>query len=445
MHLLWIIFLLALGACIGSFLNVVIYRLPRGQSIVFPGSHCPFCGRPIRWYDNIPIVSYLVLGARCRDCKVPISSRYLVIEAATAARVVGLYVCYYMLNLRHGAGSFLHTWPAFLAHATLLCGLLAASVVDLELYLIPLEVMWFCSLVGVAMATWRPCLGGVQGGGLLTPASPVAAAVALAAVLGLAIAYVLMRFGFIQPSFLDAEESSAEPAPQPPPSAPPRPKKKAAKTDPAPPPPSLWRMVPRLVLSILSATVLASVPFLGKRDEQSQSVAFSAENGVNPRKEILRELIFLSPAIILALGAAIVLGHCRTAHDAWFALFDKKLHPALASHLTGLGSAVFGYVIGGLWVWGVRILGTLALGKEAMGMGDVHILAAIGAVTGWVVPSITFFVAPLIGLLWAAILRKRELPFGPSLALASLVVMLFYDPIVEMLAPMAAASAILFR
>ena len=63
----WIIFLFALGACVGSFLNVVIYRLPRGESLVFPGSHCPACGEAIKWYDNVPLVSWLVLRGRCRS------------------------------------------------------------------------------------------------------------------------------------------------------------------------------------------------------------------------------------------------------------------------------------------------------------------------------------------------------------------------------------------
>src|SRR5437868_633081 len=72
------------GAIIGSFLNVVIHRLPREQSIVFPNSTCPKCRRPIKAYDNIPIVSYLILRGRCRHCHADISSRYPAVEALTA-------------------------------------------------------------------------------------------------------------------------------------------------------------------------------------------------------------------------------------------------------------------------------------------------------------------------------------------------------------------------
>ncbi len=77
-----------LGAAIGSFLNVVGYRVPRGISIRTPGSHCPSCAGPIRWRHNIPVLGWLLLRGRCHDCDSPISLRYPVVEAATA----GLYL-----------------------------------------------------------------------------------------------------------------------------------------------------------------------------------------------------------------------------------------------------------------------------------------------------------------------------------------------------------------
>ena len=79
-----------LGALIGSFLNVCIYRLPRQESIVWPGSHCPRCAQPIAWYDNIPILSYLALAGRCRYCTAPISFRYPAVELLNAAGYVGV-------------------------------------------------------------------------------------------------------------------------------------------------------------------------------------------------------------------------------------------------------------------------------------------------------------------------------------------------------------------
>lgn len=84
------IFAFAFGAAMGSFGNVVIFRLPQGQSVVSPGSRCPSCGTPIRWYDNVPIVSYLLLRAKCRSCGAPISIRYPLVEALTGVLFAGL-------------------------------------------------------------------------------------------------------------------------------------------------------------------------------------------------------------------------------------------------------------------------------------------------------------------------------------------------------------------
>lgn len=72
------------GLLFGSFANVVIWRLPRSESLSSPGSHCPVCEAPIRWYDNVPVVSWLVLGGRCRDCRTPIAVRYPLVEALSS-------------------------------------------------------------------------------------------------------------------------------------------------------------------------------------------------------------------------------------------------------------------------------------------------------------------------------------------------------------------------
>ena len=83
MEVILVVFSLILGVSFGSFLNVVIYRVPLKQSIVFPASHCPLCKKPLKHYDNIPILSYLVLGGKCRFCRVNISFRYPLVEVIT--------------------------------------------------------------------------------------------------------------------------------------------------------------------------------------------------------------------------------------------------------------------------------------------------------------------------------------------------------------------------
>ncbi len=90
------VFLFIIGAVLGSFYNVIIHRLPQGKSIVTPSSHCPSCKSPIKWYDNIPIISYIVLGGRCRNCKEKISLQYPLVEASSGILLV---LCYWRWEL----------------------------------------------------------------------------------------------------------------------------------------------------------------------------------------------------------------------------------------------------------------------------------------------------------------------------------------------------------
>src|ERR1700709_162213 len=97
-HLPIIIFLFVLGSCIGSFLNVVVWRLPRGESLVTPPSRCPKCNTRLSWRDNIPVFGWIFLRGKCRYCKAPISPRYPTIEAITGGLFVLYYVMFYMVG-----------------------------------------------------------------------------------------------------------------------------------------------------------------------------------------------------------------------------------------------------------------------------------------------------------------------------------------------------------
>jgi len=111
--------LLVFGLMIGSFLNVVIHRVPLGQSLLGPGSACPACSHPVRAYDNIPVVSWLILRGRCRDCEAPISWRYPAVEVATGLLFVAA-------GLRFG-------WTPYLASAlVVLAAGTALFLIDLE-------------------------------------------------------------------------------------------------------------------------------------------------------------------------------------------------------------------------------------------------------------------------------------------------------------------------
>jgi len=135
-----------LGLLVGSYLNVVAHRVPRGLSTVTPGSACPRCGHAIAWFENIPVLSWLALRGRCRACRAPISARYLVVELFTGA-------CFVAAVLVHGP-----SWVAFRT-CILLALLVVLTVIDLELWLLPLEI----TLPGIAAGVISSALLGREG------------------------------------------------------------------------------------------------------------------------------------------------------------------------------------------------------------------------------------------------------------------------------------------
>lgn len=150
-----------LGAMLGSFLNVCIHRLPRGESVVSPRSHCPRCGRVLPWYENIPVLSWLFLGGRCRGCRARISPQYPLVETAAAALTAGSW-------LRFGP-----VWETPVMILFLLI-LLAILVTDLQTYTIPdvfslggLAAGLLLSFLPGGIEPWQSLLGALAGGGLL--------------------------------------------------------------------------------------------------------------------------------------------------------------------------------------------------------------------------------------------------------------------------------------
>ena len=152
-------FLGLVGLLIGSFLNVVVHRVPAGQSVVSPPSSCPECSHPVRPRDNIPVLSWLLLRGRCRDCAAPISARYPLVEAGCAALFVAL-------TLRFGLSPVL---PALLFLAAI--GL-ALALIDLDVSRLPFEI----SVPGLGVTAVLLTLAGLADGW-----SPVAVALLSAA------------------------------------------------------------------------------------------------------------------------------------------------------------------------------------------------------------------------------------------------------------------------
>ena len=138
-----------LGSVVGSFLNVVIYRLPREQSIIKPRSHCTKCQKTIAWYDNIPVVSFLFLRARCRHCGAPIHWRYPVIEAFTAA-ITAMVVATFGVSV------------IGLVYAVFVWALIAVSVIDLDFQIIPDEISLGGLVAGLLLSLAIPQLHGTE-------------------------------------------------------------------------------------------------------------------------------------------------------------------------------------------------------------------------------------------------------------------------------------------
>lgn len=152
------IFVFVLGAVIGSFLNVCIYRLPRNQSIIFPASHCPNCQKPIAWYDNIPLLSYLLLLGKCRSCQQPISLRYPAVELLNG-------ILYLMTLTLFGFGilDFGFYFTAYFVSA-----LIVIAFSDLETEIVPDQPIFLGIILGIIYGAlsgnWSdPLLGAALG------------------------------------------------------------------------------------------------------------------------------------------------------------------------------------------------------------------------------------------------------------------------------------------
>jgi leader peptidase (prepilin peptidase)/N-methyltransferase len=129
------LFILLVGLCIGSFLNVCIYRIPAGKSIVSPGSHCQACLVPIAWYDNVPVLSYLILGGKCRKCGAGFSARYMLVELVTGLVWFGYWLAYFKLGVGTAGrpDEVSASMPGvYLVHMALASALLVSGIIDYD-------------------------------------------------------------------------------------------------------------------------------------------------------------------------------------------------------------------------------------------------------------------------------------------------------------------------
>jgi leader peptidase (prepilin peptidase)/N-methyltransferase len=407
-HAFYIVFLFLLGACIGSFLNVVVWRLPRGESLITPPSHCPKCERPLKWYDNLPIVGWIKLGGTCRFCKAPISVRYPVVETVTALLFVFYYVMFFIVEVGpcppvqrpmfEGAGvpvyRFVRLEPAMFAlYVFLASALLAASLIDAELFEIPPKIPVVVSMVGLAVHTLidEPHRAGALNTVTPTGATSPGAALAAGGGIGLLASLLLKHYRLIAASFPDGDatieidrerhKEEAERA-------------RVAGEEPPEPPPEY---TPAQI-----------------------------------RSEMRKEMLFLLPPMGLAILFWMLTTRVPALRDAW----QSVTRPYW---VTGFLGSLLGGLVGGFVVWLTRILGSIGFGRLAMGLGDVDLMFAVGTVLGAGAATVAFFLAPFFGLALALYMlitgKKRELPYGPYLSLATGFVMLFSCDIAKWLAP----------
>jgi leader peptidase (prepilin peptidase)/N-methyltransferase len=404
-NIVYILFLFALGACVGSFLNVVVWRLPRDESLVSPGSHCPKCNTPLAWYDNLPVFGWIKLRGKCRHCAQPISMRYPIIEAITGLLFVFYYVMFFIYQHGPGApapeqivddsGSLAHPrplmilvdWPIFGLYLFLISCLLAASLIDAELFIIPIGIPWLAALIGVVAHT---LIDGPTVPGALVLSSP-AAALAAGGAVGLCISILLWRIGILPQSFSEGE--------------------------------------PLLEVDRVAFAQENVQAEIEGRDTESLPPELTRSQIY---AEMRKEMLFLMPPMLLAAIWCLLILRSPALAQRW--------EQISANHwIGGLLGSIFGALIGGLVVWMTRILGTLGFGRVAMGLGDVHLMFGVGAVIGAGAATVSFFLAPFFGILVAISLlitrTRRELPYGPYLSLATGLVMLFYSPIAAYLTP----------
>jgi len=442
-----IVFLAAMGACVGSFLNVVIYRMPRGESIVHPGSHCPRCNRAIAWYDNIPVLSYLALGGKCRYCRTPISPRYGLVELITAVLFVALYDAFYRVGMHSWMGNLAVDWPLFAAHLVLLAVLVAASALDIEYYLIDIRITYVAMIVGLVGWTFLPeltvteqyrlgavdvgLLGGVFGAGI-----------------GLVVRHLLLRSS--ESDVTDTQDHQEQ----------------EAKQDAALPvsPSRAW--VVALVFFFLGSLGLIAWAILGgatvqdfkprgfmylvwaflaivagavpRRSSDEEIVQIIEQEKSTARKVAGVELLGLLPVII-----GFVVGFVLFRYVAPMEAFGSKAYGWRADSfmpVRGFMIALTGLISAAAFGWVVRIVFTLVFGKEAMGVGDIYILAGVGAVAGAFVTIIGFFLGSVIGVVGILVLllwkTSRALSYGPWIAIGALTCLLFYKSLVEYLRPL---------
>jgi leader peptidase (prepilin peptidase)/N-methyltransferase len=340
----WSLCFFALGCIVGSFLNVCIYRMPLDLSVVSPPSHCPHCKYSIPFYLNIPLVTWLWLGGKCKNCRAPISPRYFIVELLTGVAFLSCWLKFGDVN---------HPLPSLAVafiYAVFLAGLICATFIDFEHFIIPDEITLGGIVVGFAASFFVPALQGAN-----TLAEGMVKSL-LGAAVGAGVIYGILRLG-----------------------------------------------------KLLFGRQKLPLP-------PDTKIIFSETAVCLPDREIPYEEIFYRKSDVIVLSARTVELVDRCYQDVIVRLSpsalrigDETINPDDVDCLEVVSAEI-------------------TLPREAMGLGDVKFMGAIGAFIGWQGAIFSLMVSSMIGAAVGIILilmRRREwssrMPYGPYIAAAAVI------------------------
>lgn len=340
----WSVCFFVFGCIVGSFLNVCIHRMPRGLSIISPPSHCPHCKYSIPWYLNVPLLTWLVLRGRCKNCGAPISPRYFIVELLTGIAFLGCWLKF---------GNPAHPLPAIplaLVYVLFVAGLIAATFIDFEHFIIPDEIT----------------LGGIVAGLLLS---------------------------FLLPQLQDA-------------------------------PTHRYGLLRSFIGAVAGAGIIYAVLRLGKllfgrhrlKLPKETKIIFSETALHLPDREISYDELFYRKSDAIVVRARTVELIDRGYKDVTVRLSPSALE--IGGEKMSPDDVPFMECVSA----------EIVLPREAMGLGDVKFMSAIGAFIGWQGVIFSLLASSMVGAavgLILIILRRREfssrMPYGPYIALAAVI------------------------
>lgn len=437
LHVVCEIFIWLLGLCVGSFLNVVVYRLPHGLSIANPPrSFCPRCRVGITWYDNIPLLSWLLLGGRCRNCRQRISVQYPLVEGLTGLAFV---LVYHLIFVAQTPAELLalrvpQDVPLLLAWLVLVAGLVVCAAMDIVSYSVDVRVTNAVVLAAIVLrALWPRAESIVPRAGTPTAAATLAAFLVSGVMLWLTVwrvpapeeggevestedqpsaaeapaagvagrlsvlVLVLLAAWFVYPA-LHAEAATA------------------------------W---PPVIAALLAAFAVVVVIGGQRRSADAEIHAAIEEEQPQARLTAVKELAWLAPAIVVGAVALVAVGYWPALGAAWRRVVAWSPGGDFVP-LGGALTAIHGAIIGAAAGWVLRVVFTLVFGREAFGVGDIYILAAAGAAGGWDIALLGLLFSigiALAGWMLGLLLKSTVMiPFGPWLALGFLVALWWHRP-----------------